>query len=56
MKLWTLALGAGVAAGAVTVMMLPRDNSVRQMAYHAAEKVEDAMTNAANMIVDKVTQ
>ncbi|MBR2048822.1 MAG: hypothetical protein IJ960_09530 [Oscillospiraceae bacterium] len=54
MKLWTLALGVGVAAGAVTVMMLPRENSVRQMAYHAAEKVEDAMTSTANKIADKV--
>lgn len=56
MKLWTVALGVGAAAGAVTVMMLPRQSTVRRMAYHAAEKVEDAMTTAANKIVDKVTE
>lgn len=55
MKIWPLALGIGAAAGAVTVMMLPRDCSVRRMAYQAAEKVEDAMTTAANKIVDQVT-
>lgn len=55
MKIWPLALGMGVAAGAVTVMMLPRECTVRRMAYQAAEKVEDAMTSAANKIVDSVT-
>lgn len=55
MRIWPLALGMGVAAGAVTVMMLPHQCAVRRMAYHAAEKVEDAMTTAANKIVDSVT-
>lgn len=55
MKAWTLALGIGAAAGAVAVMMLPRDNSVRKMAYQAAEKVEDAVTTAANKISDQIT-
>lgn len=56
MKLWPLAMGVGAAAGAVTVMMLPQQCKVRRMAYQAAEKVEDAMTTAANKIVDKVTE
>lgn len=55
MKFWPLAMGIGAAAGAVAVMMLPRQNTVRKMAYQAAEKVEDAMTTAANKIVDSVT-
>ena len=54
MRVWPLALGIGAAAGAVTVMMLPRECTVRRMAYHAAEKVEDAMTSAANKMADKI--
>ena len=46
MRVWPLALGVGAAAGAVAVMMLPRQCTVRKMAYEAAEKVEDAMTTA----------
>lgn len=45
-------MGVGAAAGAVAVMMLPRSNSVRQMAVHAADKVEDA----AWKVSDKITQ
>ena len=55
MRIWPFALGVGAAAGAVTVMMLPRQCTMRRMAYEAAEKVEDAMTTAANKMVDKVT-
>lgn len=54
MKIWPLALGVGVAAGAVSVMMLPRQCTMRRMAYHAAEKVEDAVTTAANNMMDKL--
>lgn len=51
MKLWPLAMGAGMAAGAVTVMMLPRNCAARKMASQAAEKVEGAVYN----VVDKIT-
>ncbi len=51
MRLWPLAMGAGMAAGAVAIMMMPRNSSVRQMASQTAEKVEDAVSNA----VDKMT-
>ena len=50
MKIWPLALGAGMVGGAVAVM-LPRNCTVRQMATQAAEKVEDAVYN----VVDKMT-
>lgn len=56
MRVWPLALGIGAAAGAVTVMMLPRECAVRRMAYHTAEKVEDAVTNAANKMADKIME
>ena len=52
MKLWPLAMGAGMAAGAVAVMMLPKNCSARKMATQAAEKMEDAVYNA----VDKMTE
>ena len=51
MKLWPLALGAGMAAGAVAVMMLPKDSTPRKMATQAADKVEDAVYTA----MDKMT-
>ena len=51
MKLWPLALGAGMVGGAVAVMMLPHNCTARKMASQAAEKVEDAVYN----VVDKMT-
>ena len=51
MKLWPLALGAGMVGGAVTVMMLPRSCTARRMATQAAERMEDAVYN----VVDKMT-
>lgn len=51
MKLWPLAMGAGMAAGAVAVMMMPKNSAPRKMATQAAEKVEDAVYN----VVDKMT-
>ena len=51
MRVWPLALGAGMVGGAVAVMMLPKSCTVRQMATQAAERVEDAMYS----VVDKMT-
>ena len=52
MKTWALTLGVGAAAGAVAIMMLPRQSTARQLAYKAAAKVEDA----ASMMADKISQ
>lgn len=43
MKLTTWAVTAGIsaAAGAVTVLMMPRNNPTRKLAAKAANKVED---------------
>lgn len=54
MRAWPLALGVGIAAGAVSVMMLPKECTIRKAAYHTAEKVEDAVTNAANKMMDRM--
>lgn len=51
MKFWPIAMGAGMAAGAVAVMMLPKNCTARKMATQAAEKMEDAMYD----VVDKMT-
>lgn len=52
MKAWALTMGVGAAAGAVAVMMLPRQSAARRLAYKAAAKVEDAAT----MVGDKISQ
>lgn len=40
-KGWALTAGLGAAAGAVAIMMMPRQNPVRKLADKAANKVED---------------
>lgn len=38
---WAITAGLGAAAGAVAVMMMPRQNPVRKAAAKAANKMED---------------
>ena len=54
MKLKGLAVTAGIgaAAGAVAIMMMPRQNPARKLAAKAANKVEEA----AWKVSDKLTQ
>lgn len=52
MKGWAIAMGLGAAAGAVAIMMTPRQSSARKIANKAAAKVEDAVTQ----VTDKVSQ
>lgn len=40
-KGWALTAGIGAAAGAVAVLMMPRQNPVRKLAAKAANKAED---------------
>ena len=40
-KGWALTAGIGAAAGAVAVLMMPRQNPVRRLAHKAAAKAED---------------
>ena len=46
-----LSMGLGAAAGAVAVMMMPRNNPTRKLAAKAANKVEDL----AYKVTDKMT-
>lgn len=50
MKGWAVTLGLGAAAGAVAVMMLPRQNPVRKLAAATAQKAEDAAWKAADKL------
>lgn len=52
MKSWVLTLGLGAAAGAVAILMMPRNNPTRKLATQAASKVE----NAAHKLGDKLHQ
>lgn len=49
-----LTLGIGAAAGAVAVMMLPRQCAARRMVDKAAEKVEDTAYKVSDRISQKL--
>lgn len=51
LKGWAITMGLGAAAGAVAVMMMPKNNPGRRLASKAASKVEDA----AAKVTDKLT-
>lgn len=42
-KGWAITAGISAAAGAVAVLMMPRQNAVRRLANKAANKAEDLM-------------
>lgn len=52
MKGWAITAGLGAAAGAVAVMMMPRQNPARKLAARAANRVEDL----AWKVEDKMNQ
>lgn len=54
MKGLAITLGIGAAAGAVAVMMLPRQCAARRMVDKAAEKVEDAAYTVSEKISQKL--
>ena len=49
---WAITAGLGAAAGAVAVMMMPKQNPVRKLAAKAANKAEDI----AWKMEDKINQ
>ena len=40
-KAWAVSAGIGAAAGAVAVLMMPKNNPTRRLAAKAANKMED---------------
>lgn len=53
-KGWALTAGLGAAAGAVAILMMPRNNPTRRLAVKAANKMEDAAYKLTNTIGDKM--
>ena len=51
---WAVTMGIGAAAGAVAVLMMPRNNPTRRLAAKAANKVEDAVTQMADKMTDNM--
>ena len=52
-KGWAITMGIGAAAGAVAVMMMPKNNPTRKLAAKAADKVEDVAWKVSNKLTDK---
>lgn len=50
MKTWALTAGIGAAAGAVAVLMMPKNNPTRRLAAKAADKVEDLAWNVGDKL------
>ena len=53
-KSFALTMGIGAAAGAVAILMMPRNNPTRKLAAQAADKVEDVAMKATNKISHKI--
>lgn len=54
LKGWAITAGLGAAAGAVAIMMMPRQNPARKLAAKAACKVEDAACRVTDSITSKL--
>jgi hypothetical protein len=53
-KGWALTMGIGAAAGAVAIMMMPKNNPTRRLAAKAADKVEDAACRFGDKLSQKL--
>lgn len=49
-----LTMGLGAAAGAVAILMMPKNNPTRKLAYKAATKVEDAAVQLGNKLTSEI--
>lgn len=47
-----ITMGLGAAAGAVAILMMPKNNPTRKLANKAAEKVEDAAVQLTNKLTN----
>ena len=50
---WAITMGIGAAAGAVAIMMMPRNNPTRKLAAKAADKVEDVAWKVSDKLTNK---
>ena len=53
-KGWAITAGLGAAAGAVAVLMMPRNNPTRRLAAKAANKMEDVAWKVSDTISQKM--
>ena len=53
-KVWAITMGLGVAAGAVAVLMMPKNNPARKLAAQAANKVEDAAWKVSDKLTNRI--
>lgn len=53
-KSFAITMGIGAAAGAVAILMMPKNNPTRKLASQAADKVEDVAIKATNKLVHKM--
>lgn len=49
-----LSMGIGAAAGAVAIMMMPKNDPTRKLAEKAATKVEDAANKLGQKLENKL--
>lgn len=54
MKGWAITMGIGAAAGAVAVMMLPKQSTARKLVNKAADKVEGAVQQVTDKVAGKM--
>lgn len=55
-KGWALTAGISAAAGAVAVLMMPKNNATRRLAAKAANKMEDVAWKAEDYLADKMDE
>ena len=53
-KGWDITAGLGAAAGAVAVLMMPKNNPTRRLAAKAANKMEDVAWKVSDTITGKM--
>lgn len=56
LKGWAITAGIGAAAGAVAVLMMPRNNPTRRLMAKAANKMEDVAWKVSDTISQKMDQ
>jgi len=54
-KGWAISMGLGMAAGAVGILMMSRNNPTRQLATKAADKMEDAAAKVTEKLTGDMT-
>ena len=55
-KGWALTAGISAAAGAVAVLMMPKNNTTRRLAAKAANKMESVAWKAEDYLADKMDE